>query len=130
MKHLFFHLALAAAGGLGVLLRAGAYQIAARWAAGGSLWPAPTATLLVNVLGSFLFGVVYALSAPRPWLSAAWQSVVLVGLLGGFTTYSTFAFQTVEMLAGGRLGSALAYVAATNLLAVAAVWAGLRVAGG
>ena len=53
-----------------------------------------------------------------------------MGLLGGFTTYSTFSYQTVEMLAAGRFGSALVYVAATNLLAVAAAWAGLRIAGG
>lgn len=124
-----FYLALAAAGGIGVLLRAGCNALALRWAASGSPWAAPAATLFVNVVGSFLFGVVYALAGPRPGLSTAWQPILLVGLLGGFTTYSTFAFQTVEMLTAGRAGQAVAYVAATNLLAVAAVWAGSRIAG-
>ncbi|MFM8413505.1 MAG: fluoride efflux transporter FluC [Planctomycetota bacterium] len=130
MNQPLFYLALAAAGGIGVLLRAGCTALAIRGTAGGSLWAAPTATLVVNVLGSFLFGVVYALTGPRPGLAPALQPILLVGLLGGFTTYSTFSFQTVEMLAAGRLGSALIYVAATNLLAVAAAWAGLRIASG
>lgn len=125
-----FYLTLAAAAGIGALLRVGCGALAVRATAGGSLWAAPAATLVVNVLGSFLFGAVYALSGPRPGLSPALQAILLLGLLGGFTTYSTFAFQTVEMLAAGRPGSALAYITATNLLAVAAAWAGLKIAAG
>lgn len=125
-----FYLTLAAAGGVGVLLRAGCTALAVRGEAGGSPWAAPAATLFVNVLGSFLFGVAAALTTSRPGIAPVLQPVLLVGLLGGFTTYSTFSFQTVEMLAAGRIGSALAYVTATNLLAVAAAWAGSRIAGG
>jgi CrcB protein len=49
-----------------------------------------------------------------------------VGLLGGFTTYSSFAFQSVEMLEAGRVVPAVAYVVGTTLAALFAVWAGLR----
>ena len=49
-----------------------------------------------------------------------------MGLLGGFTTYSTFAFQSAEMLQAGRTAAACVYVVATNLLGLAAVWAGMR----
>lgn len=49
--------------------------------------------------------------------------------LGGFTTYSSFAFQSVEMLSGGRPAAAIGYLVATNVLALAACWAGLRLAG-
>lgn len=120
------YLALAAAGGIGVLLRAACTTLAARLAGPGSSWTAPLVILAVNSLGSFLFGAVAALAASRPGLPAAWQSIILVGLLGGFTTYSTFSFQAVEMLGGGRIAVGLAYVAAMNLLALAAAWAGLH----
>ena len=58
------------------------------------------------------------------------EAVMLVGLLGGFTTYSSFAFQSLELLASGRTLPALAYIVGTNVLAVAAAWAGLRLCGG
>jgi CrcB protein len=51
------------------------------------------------------------------------------GLLGGFTTYASFALQSAEMLATGRVVTALGYVAATVLMGLAAVWAGLRTFG-
>lgn len=121
------YLALAAAGGIGVLLRAACTALAVRLAGPGSSWSAPLAILAVNTLGSFLFGAVTSLGASRPGLPSAWQSIILVGLLGGFTTYSTFSFQAVEMLASGRAAAGLGYVAATNLLALAAAWAGLQV---
>ena len=130
MNQSIFCLALAAAGGIGVLLRAGCNALAVRGVPGGGLWAAPAATLFVNVLGSFLFGVAFALAGPRPGVSPALQPILLVGLLGGFTTYSSFSFHTVELLVAGRPGSALVYVTATNLLAVAATWVGLRIAGG
>jgi hypothetical protein len=57
------------------------------------------------------------------------ESILLVGLLGGFTSYSTFAFHSVEMLETGRPLAAAAYIVATNVAALAAVWAGLRLAG-
>ena len=56
--------------------------------------------------------------------------ILLVGLLGGFTTFSSYAFQSVELLEGGRPLTAVAYVIGTNIAALAAVWAGLRIAGG
>jgi len=111
VNRLLDYLLLAGAGAIGVLLRAGC------------------ATLAVNAAGSFLFGAVYALGTSRLGLPPAWQAIILVGLLGGFTTYSSFAFQAVEMLAQGRTAAALAYIAATNVLALAAAWAGLRLAG-
>jgi fluoride exporter len=52
--------------------------------------------------------------------------VLLVGLLGGFTTYSTFAFQALDMLTTARIVPAIAYIVSTNLLGLAAVWVGLR----
>jgi CrcB protein len=120
------YLALAVAGGIGVLLRAGCSTLAVKLAGPGSTWAAPAATLTVNTVGSFLFGVVTALATSRPGLSPAWQVIILAGLLGGFTTYSTFSFQAIEMITGGRAAAGLSYVVATNLLALGAAWAGLN----
>jgi len=130
MTHPLHYLALAVAGGLGTLLRAGCTTLAVRLAGDERAWAAEAATLAINVAGSLAFGFIYGLAQSRELIPPAWQSIILVGLLGGFTTYSSFAFQSASLVSQGRLGWGLAYVAATSLLALAAVWAGLRLASG
>jgi CrcB protein len=121
------HLALLAlAGAAGTLLRVACTTLADRLVGHALPW----GTLAVNVVGSFAFGAIYALTRTRGLLTGPQELVLLVGLLGGFTTYSSFAFQSAEMLAHGRTAAALAYIAVTNLAALAAVWAGLRICGG
>jgi CrcB protein len=115
-------LGLAAAGAVGTLLRVGLTTLAVRLLGPGFPW----GTLAVNLLGSFAFGLVFAAVRARGGLSPEAETILLVGLLGGFTTYSSFAFQATEMLEHGRLPAAAAYVLATNLAGIAAVWVGLR----
>ena len=117
---------LAAAGAAGTLLRAFANAAAVRLFGTAFPW----GTFAVNVVGSFAFGVIYGLARSRGGIPAPHEAIILVGLLGGFTTYSSFAFQAVEMLEAGRLISAIAYVLGTNVLGLAAAWAGLRLFGG
>lgn len=117
---------LAAAGAAGTLLRAAANGVAIRLFGDGFPW----GTFAVNVVGSFAFGAIYGLARGRGGISTAHETVILVGLLGGFTTYSSFAFQSVEMLQAGRLVPAVAYVVGTNVAALVATWAGLRLFGG
>lgn len=126
MSHLAHAALLAAAGAVGTLLRAGCYAAAARYLGAAFPW----GTLVVNVFGSFAFGVIWSLARTRGGFLAAHEGVILVGLLGGFTTYSTFAFQSAELLGAGRTGIALAYVLGMNVAAIVAVWAGLRICGG
>lgn len=121
MNHILHLCLLATAGAAGTLLRAG-FTTAATRLLGSSF---PWGTLAVNVAGSFAFGVIYALTRSRVF-TVEQETVLLVGLLGGFTTYSSFAFQSVGMLESGRTAAALAYIAATNVLGLTAVWAGLR----
>ncbi len=109
------HIALAIAGALGALAR---YWIGA--AVGAVAFP--LATLGINTAGSFLLGVVLA-TAPRRW-HATLTTAVAVGFLGAFTTFSTFAYETVALLRSGRAASAAAYVSASVLLGVAAAAAG------
>lgn len=113
------------AGAVGTLLRVGCNMLAARLVG----QPTPWATLVVNAIGSFAFGAIVAICRSRETLTVAQEAVLLVGLLGGFTTYSTFAFHSAEMLSQGRFLNAAAYIVGTNLSGLAAVWAGLRLFG-
>lgn len=112
---------LALAGGLGTLARAGVAAMAVRWCGRGLPW----GTVAVNVLGSFVFGLIMAVGRGRLGLPMGLETVLLVGFLGGFTTYSSFAFQSYDLLEQGRLLAAAAYVLGTTFAALAAVGAGL-----
>ena len=125
MHHPTHFLLLAVAGAAGTLLRAGCTTLADRLVGHAFPW----GTLAANVAGSFAFGAIFALARSRGWLTGPQEVILLVGLLGGFTTYSSFAFQTVEMMTHGRGATAVAYVVATNVASLAAVWAGLRLFG-
>jgi CrcB protein len=122
---LFHMLQLGLAGAVGTLLRAGCNVLASRLVG----HPTPWATLLVNAVGSFAFGAIVALCRSRDTFTAAQEAILLVGLLGGFTTYSTFAFHSAEMISHGRFLTAAAYILGTNLTGLAAIWAGLRLFG-
>jgi CrcB protein len=119
-------LLLGLAGGVGTLLRAGCHTLAVRLFGHTFPW----GTLAVNVSGAFAFGALYALIRSRTVFTSTHETMLLVGLLGGFTTYSSFAFQSVEMLAAGRTSAALTYILGTNVIALTAAWAGLKVCGG
>ena len=116
---------LAAGGAIGTLGRAGFAALVTAWLGSGFPW----GTLAVNVIGSFLFGAIVGWSRGQGAIHPAIEPALLIGLLGGFTTYSTYAFQSVEILEGGRPFVALAYMIGTNVAALMAVWVGLRVGG-
>jgi CrcB protein len=77
-------------------------------------------TVGINVAGSFLLGLLVAGS----WFTNDTREALGVGVLGGFTTFSTFSVQVVLEADGGRPGVALAYVLASVLGGIAAAWAG------
>jgi CrcB protein len=105
-------------GGLGSCLRA----VVLAWLGPWSTW---LPVLLVNLVGSFVIGVVFALADEAGLLRAATRLFVAVGLLGGFTTFSTFGWGADLLAGGGAGGIALAYVVASVLGGVAAAGAGL-----
>ena len=86
----------------------------------------PWGTLLVNVAGSFLIGVIAAL--PETRFSFLPRQFFTVGILGGFTTFSAFSLQSVALLHNGKPAVAAGYVLASVLLCVAGAWAGLLLA--
>lgn len=92
----------------------------------------PWGTLAVNVIGSFLIGIMGALSqADASWnLGPGARQFLMIGVLGGFTTFSAFSLQTLNLLRDGESLYAAANVAASVLVCLLAVWAGFVVAAG
>ena len=115
-------LAVAAGGALGSVARF--WMTGAVAAAMGARFP--WGTLIINILGSFVIGATagLTLTPERMGLHPDVRVFVMVGICGGFTTFSSFSLQTLELIQGGEMASALAYIAGSVLLCLAFVWAG------
>ena len=85
----------------------------------------PYGTLLVNVVGSLLMGLLYTLLIERSALDPVWRAGLLVGVLGGFTTFSAFSMETMNLIAGGEVGKAAVNVILSVGLCLAATWLGI-----
>lgn len=120
-------LAVTIGGGLGSL---GRYLIGSVWLPAAGPHAVPWGTLTVNIGGSFLYGLVFAVLTqylpPDSEGGATLRVALLAGFLGGFTTFSSFSFETVRLLQEGQLALAVAYVLGSVLSCVAAVWLGLQ----
>jgi len=120
-------LLVGAGGALGAMSRYGLSALV------GRLWPMafPLATLLVNILGSLAMGVLVGLMAR---LLPAWQNearlFVAVGILGGFTTFSSFSLDTIVLIERGALLQAGAYVLLSVVLCLIGLYLGLLVTRG
>lgn len=64
----------------------------------------PYGTFIVNMVGSFLFGLVWMAATERNLMSPEWRMIILTGFMGAFTTYSTFMFESAQFLEEGRWG--------------------------
>lgn len=115
-------LVVALGSALGGMARYGVGMVVAR-AVGQSF---PWGTLLINVVGSFvigLFGAMTLADGPMP-ASATVRAFVMVGICGGFTTFSSFSLQTVDLLQAGEAMAAAAYIAASVALCLAGTFLG------
>jgi len=88
----------------------------------------PLGTLAVNLVGCFLVGLLFYLLQERFLVNQTVRTVVLLGFLGGFTTFSSYGLQTFTLLQDGQFGLAALNVTASNLLGLLLVWAGYVVA--
>jgi len=110
----------------------GALGAIARFAVGGWVQQAagpefPWGTLVVNISGALLLGFLYVVLEGAP-ASREWRAFLGIGVCGGYTTFSTFSYETARLLQDGQLGRAGAYMAASTLLCVAAALVGFRLA--
>lgn len=87
----------------------------------------PLNTLLVNVLGSLGIGILYVLIVEKMVLHPDWRSVLMVGFLGAFTTFSTFSLESIHLLEKGHIALALSYVLSSVVLCLLAVWVAMIV---
>lgn len=114
--------AVAGGGALGAVAR---YQLSL-WIHGR--WPGafPTGTFVVNVVGCLALGLLSGVLDARATASPLVRLFAGVGILGAFTTFSTFELETVHALERGEAAVALGYVAASVLVGFVALWLGLR----
>lgn len=115
-------IAIAAGGAIGSVLRYGVGNMVTRVSGTGFPW----GTLTVNALGSLLFGLLAFWLMERFPAESALRSFLLVGLLGAFTTFSTFSWETLGLLQHGELLRAMLNVLGSVVLCVALAFAGLQ----
>ena len=87
----------------------------------------PYGTLAVNIAGCFLIGLLAGFAETRHLLGEGTRAFIIIGLLGGFTTFSAFGYETVALVRDGLLAAAVANVGLQVVLGLFAVWIGLRV---
>ncbi len=84
----------------------------------------PMATLIINILGAMLLGVIVGLAQRFTHIHSDWFTFLQVGFCGGFTTFSTFALETTSLFGSGKMWTGIAYISLSILLGVAAVFIG------
>lgn len=110
------YLWIAAAGGAGSLCRYLLWRAVTQPESGF-----PAGTLTVNILGCFFIGLLAKIMSPD-----VLRLVLITGFLGGFTTFSAFSLETLQLLRNGMAVTAVCYVTASNVGGIAAAWAGWR----
>lgn len=85
----------------------------------------PYGTLMVNVLGSLLMGFLFIWLTERSSLPPEWRSLILVGFLGAFTTFSTFSIETFNLLQAGEVSKALINILLSVVLCLLSTWIGV-----
>ncbi len=88
----------------------------------------PAGTLAVNLIGCLIIGTLGGLAEHRTWMGPHIKLVVFLGILGSFTTFSTFGYETLTLLRDGRLLAALASASLHLVLGMVAVWGGYTLA--
>lgn len=115
---------IALGGALGALGRYGL----STWIANRGNDPFPWGTFVVNILGCFLLGLIYVLGTEKLLINPQVRSMITVGFLGAFTTFSTFSLEMVNLLRNGEVIMAMLYVFGSITVGLIGVWLGILVA--
>lgn len=116
-------LSVGSGGALGSLMRLLITSLSHRWLPAGDF---PVGILLCNILGSLLIGLVVGYLFQRPD-SLMWQRFLVIGFCGGFTTFSSFSLDTIELIQSGHVLLAVSYVMASVLLCCLATLFGVSI---
>jgi len=114
-------LLVALGGGIGSTAR----YLCQKWFNENYPHPFPWGTFLVNLFGCFLIGVIYAASEKSTAISPQTRLLLITGFCGGFTTFSTFAFENMSLLRSGDFLYFSIYIIASVALGIAGVFAGI-----
>lgn len=118
------YLVVLAGAGLGGLAR----YIAGTWIMARYGGRFPLGTFMINVSGSFLIGVLMTLLTERLQPHPHWRLFLVVGILGGYTTFSSFEYETYQAMRGGERWLGLIYAAGSVLVGYGGVWLGALLA--
>ncbi|MES2431236.1 MAG: fluoride efflux transporter CrcB [Bacteroidota bacterium] len=87
-------------------------------------WPWPT--FLVNVIGSFIIGMIIAISLKNESFATNWKLFLATGICGGFTTFSAFSVENLQLLQNGKYFLCASYIIASIVLGIFAAWLGYK----
>jgi CrcB protein len=115
---------------LGAVAIGGAIGATLRWAIGSWIvgrWGSsfPWHTMAINVAGAFLIGILMALSLEKGILAGDWRLFLGTGVFGGFTTFSTLSYESMDLIGKGLWGPGLANMFGSAVAGLVAVWLGL-----
>jgi fluoride exporter len=114
-------LLVAFGGGVGSIAR----YLCQKWLGENHPHPFPWGTFVVNLVGCFLLGIIYAASEKTTFVGPHVRLLLITGFCGGFTTFSTFAFENMNLLRGNDTIYFLIYAIGSVLLGIVAVFAGV-----
>ncbi len=86
----------------------------------------PFATLFINISGSLIIGLIMGLAAKQSFFSSEWKLFLVAGICGGFTTYSAFSYENLQLLQNGKIITAFLYILLSVVLGISAAWIGFK----
>jgi CrcB protein len=110
-------------GGIGSMLRWGISLLFSKT----SSFFFPVATLIVNLLGCLLIGILIGLSLKNHWMDVSMKLVLITGFCGGFTTFSAFSLENLQMYQAGNYAGLILYTLISLIIGFVAVWIGLMI---
>lgn len=114
--------------GLGGFLGANTRYIVSTWITDRTTAAFPVGTFTVNLAGSLLIGIILTLLTERLVVDPLWRLLIVVGFLGGFTTFSSYTFEAIALIEQSDWRRAIFYVVGSNLLGLIACYGGVVIA--
>ena len=85
----------------------------------------PLGTLIVNITGCFLIGLLYGLAERHAWMTMEWRLFLITGICGGYTTFSSYSYEGISLLRDGSYSYFFLYIASSVILGLLATFGGM-----